>query len=97
MTDTKNLTEKYPHVSAQQLRIIDLYGSLFTNTGGSEPAALLNDMQRPSTDERPNYMASTNIVRFTLAVGVQSQVALIARLEIAGALDPSVIEAMGRE
>lgn len=80
-------TEKYEHVSAAQQRIVALYGHLFTNTGGNDPCDLLNDMQRPSTDERPNYMASTNIVRFILAVGVQSQVALLAHLEREGWLD----------
>ena len=87
MSDTTSTQGKYPHVIPDQLRICAEYGHLFHNTGGNDPADLLNDLQRPHTAERPNYMASTNVVRFTLAVGVQSQVYLIAKLERIGALD----------
>ncbi len=80
------MTTTYDHVTPDQLKIIEAYRDHLFNTGGNDPADLLNDMQRPSTPERANHMASTNIVRFTLAVGVQSQVALLRRLEREGIL-----------
>lgn len=60
--------------------IIAAYGHLLTNTGGNDPAELLDDLAK---DRR---MASTNVVRFTLAVAVQSQVDLLKRLHREGLL-----------
>lgn len=70
-------TEKYPHVHDWQWPLIEMYGDLLNNTGGNLSEDLLNDLQRPSTNERPNRLASTNIVRFTLAAEVQSQLVLL--------------------
>lgn len=83
-------TDKYPDVTDSQKDICARFGHLLTNTGGNDPVDLLQDMQRPGTDARPNRLASTNVVRFTLAVGVQSQVWLLQRLEREGLLTASI-------
>lgn len=75
-----------PHVREWQEAIVQKYGHLLSNTGGNDPLELLSDFQRPSTDERPNRLMSTNVVRFTLAVAVESQVGLLAKLEREGLL-----------
>ena len=62
------------------LKVIEEFGELFNNTGGNPPAELLEDLEN---DER---MFSTNIVRYLLAVAVQSQVTLILRLKAEGLL-----------
>lgn len=74
----------YQYVSDDALRIIAAYEDLFVNTGGNPAAELLEDLQRPSTDERPNNLLAVNEVRFMLAISVQSQVSLLLRLEREG-------------
>lgn len=75
MTDT-------PDVYPWQRDILSRYpADLWNNTGGNDPAELLQDLQRRGTDERPNRLMSVNVVRFTLAVAVAAQVSLIAELE----------------
>lgn len=86
MHPTSDNDGNFPHVYAWQLTLLEKYGHLLTNTGGNDPADLLNDLQRPGTDERPNRLMSSNIVRFTLAVGVASQVSLLSALEKGGLL-----------
>jgi hypothetical protein len=62
------------------------YADLLRNTGGNDPVELMTCM-RSRADGQPNRLASTNIVRFTLAVAVDSQVELLAMLEEKGFLD----------
>lgn len=66
-------------LSDNHVAILEAYGEHLANTGGNEPAELLLDMQ-PFKDGRPNHLMQTNIVRFVLAVGIESQVLLLARL-----------------
>lgn len=82
MTDV----EKYPHVRPWQFPVVEKYEGLLVNTGGNDALDLLNDMQRPGTDTRPNRLMSTNVVRFTLAVAVQSQVQLLHLMDEKGML-----------
>ncbi|MFG3710976.1 hypothetical protein [Micromonospora sp. NPDC047730] len=56
------------------------YRDLIVNTGGNEVEELINDL---NTDRR---MMRTNVVRFSLAVAVRSQVSLLAGLREAGLL-----------
>lgn len=84
MSDTETAT--YPHVREWQRPLVEQYGRLFNNTGGNDPLGLLNDLQNPGTDDRPNRLASVNVVRFTLAVAVQTQVNLLHRLVEEGLL-----------
>ena len=62
-------------LSDQQARLIDQFGDILVNTGGNDPRDLISDL---ATDKN---MMSTNIVRFILAAGVSSQVALLERME----------------
>ena len=78
------MSDNFPDVRPRQREIVERYGDLFTNTGGNDPLDLLQDLQRPGTDDRPNRLASSNVVRFTLAVAAQAQAALLARLEDLG-------------
>jgi hypothetical protein len=71
---------EYPHVRDWQRNIVAAYGDLLNNTGGNDPLDLLNDLQRPGTDERPNRLMSVNVVRFSLALGVSCQVSLLRTL-----------------
>lgn len=80
-TDPKPNSD-YPHVAAWQFGIIAKYGDLLVETGGNDPRDLLNDFQKPS----PNNLMAVNIVRFTLAMGVRTQVAVIQKLQDAGLL-----------
>lgn len=75
-------TDKYPHVDECTKRIVKKYETLLTNTGGNDPLDLLNDLYKPE----PNNLMAVNIVRFTLAVGIQSQVGLLHLLEKNGRL-----------
>ena len=61
-------------------KAIETYGHLLNNTGGNPPAELLEDLR---DDER---MFSTNIMRYLLAVAVQSQLTLLIRLRNEGLL-----------
>jgi hypothetical protein len=72
--------EKYPHVRPFEFEIIEKYGHHFNNLGGNEAADLLNDYNKPS----PNNLMRVNIVRFTLATMVHSQVLLLRSLESDG-------------
>lgn len=57
--------EPFTFVHPKDIALIEKYREHFHSTGGSDPADLLNDLY--GKDER---MASTNIVRFTLAVSI---------------------------
>lgn len=85
----------HEHVYPWQADLIERYGELLTNTGGNDPAELLQDLQRPGTDAKPNRLMSTNVVRFVLAVSVQSQLALLAGLQREGMLAHATVP--GRE
>ena len=74
--------EPYHFVHPKDIEILDQFEDHFANTGGNPPADLLNDLNGAAG----KYFASTNVVRFTLAVGVQGQLALIKRLTAAGLL-----------
>jgi len=83
------LQEKYPHVATQApwaFKVVDHYGSKLNNTGGNDPLDLLNDYLNPGTNDRPNRLMTTNIVRFTLASMVWSQVQLLQLLLADGTL-----------
>ena len=62
------------------VKAIDTYGKFLNNTGGNPPTELLENLR---DNER---MAATNIVRYVLAVAVQSQLTLILRLQAEGVL-----------
>lgn len=83
MDNDKN---EFPDVYPWQLEIIERYGDMLHNTGGNDPRDLLQRYQRPDTPGRPNRLASTNVVVFTLAVGVAGQIALLSNLERKGRL-----------
>ncbi len=68
---------KFPYVQEWQLKVIDEYEDLLRDTGGNDPRGLLNDFQKP----QPNNLMKVNIVRFTLAMGIHTQVALLRVLE----------------
>lgn len=82
MSTTDIAPSAYPHVAAWKLEICREYGRLLTNTGGNPPEELLEDLSDPANTR----FAATNVVRFTLAVAVEAQVSLIARLQEAGLL-----------
>lgn len=84
MTENTDTTEKYPHVTDLQRDIVARYGEHLNNTGGNDPLDLLNRLANPKS----RNLATTNIVVFTLAVSVQSQVGLLAHLEREGILTP---------
>ena len=73
--------EPLTFVHPKDIALIEKYREHFHNTGGNDPADLLNDLY--GKDE---HMMSTNIVRFTLAVSIQSQMGLLRRLEDQGLL-----------
>jgi hypothetical protein len=75
------LIEKYPYVMAWIFPIVKEYEELFNNTGGNDPLDLLNDFLNPGTDERPNRLMTVNVVRWTLAMAVYSQVILLRKLQ----------------
>ena len=58
----------------ETLAILNNYGSLFNNTGGNDPAELLEDFYHHEN------LFATNIVRYLLAMAVYAQVALIKTL-----------------
>ena len=66
-----------------QNHIIARFGSLLSNTGGNDPAELLDAL------ETETNMAYTNDFRFVLASAVSSQVGLLARMEKEGLLPVS--------
>lgn len=86
MTEDMTIDGPHPDVTPRQVELCERYGKLLTNTGGNDPLDLLQDLQWPGRDGRPNYIAATNVVRFTLAVAVQAQVNLLGRLEQQGML-----------
>ena len=67
---------EYPYVSARELSVIERFESVLVNTGGNDPRELINDLGDP----KHARMMSTNVVRFVLAVAVQSQVRCLRRL-----------------
>ena len=92
----EQLEEKYPHVAARGggwvFDIVKEFGPALNNTGGNEPLDLLNDFLNPGTDTRPNRMMVTNVVRFTLASMVFSQVSLLGQLRKEGHLSVGLLE-----
>lgn len=70
------VNDPYPHVKTDEREMVERFGHLLNNTGGNDPLDLLNDFNRPS----PNNLMAVNIVRFTLAMGVHTQVGLLRRL-----------------
>lgn len=76
--DRRRPRSDWPLVRDWQHDVLEQYGDLLNNTGGNDPRDLLEDFL---VDER---MASANVVRFTLAVAVGSQVQLLAALMEAG-------------
>lgn len=76
------LKDKYPHLTEMEIELVTRYGHLFNNTGGNEPIELLHDL----VDPKQRGIASTNMPRFVLAVGIQCQTFLMARLERDGLL-----------
>ena len=58
----------------ETLAILNNYGSLLNNTGGNDPAELLEDFYNHEN------MFATNIVRYLLAMAVLAQVTLIKTL-----------------
>lgn len=72
--------QEYPFVYSWQWVLIDRYGERLTNTGGNPPAELLNDLQNPGSDERPNRLLTTNVVRYLMAFGIAAQLSLLAEL-----------------
>lgn len=75
MAKTAEQEELFPHVSEEQLAIIDRFEEKLNNTGGNDPRDLLNDFNTPNS-----RLMTTNIVRFTLAMGVYAQVTLLMGL-----------------
>lgn len=74
------MSEKSWEPDERTVKIVEKYGHLLTNTGGNEPIDLLRQL---NTNDR---LMSVNVVVFVLAVGVQSQIGLLARLEKEGLL-----------
>lgn len=87
-TSTAEHRAQFPDVYEWQWALLGKYGDLLTNTGGNEPADLLQRMQTPGKEPNGNRLASTNIVVFTLAVGIASQLSLLRSLERAGLIQP---------
>lgn len=79
------MTERsdFPHVQEWQHDMIDKYGTVLNNTGGNDPRNLL---ERFATEPR---LASSNIVVFTLACSIRSQLQLLLVLEEKGILPSS--------
>ena len=73
-------SEKFPHVPEWCFPVVDRFGSLLNNTGGNDPLDLLNDFLRRGTEDRPNRLMTTNVVRWSLAMGVYCQVILLRDL-----------------
>lgn len=73
--------DPFPDVHEWQRELVARYGQLLTNTGGNDPLDLLQDLQRPGTDDQPNRLMTTNVVRFLLAASINAQLSLLARLE----------------
>ncbi len=71
-----------PDITPRQAELIARYGHLLNNTGGNDPADLLHDLKTSKN------LAATNIVVFTLAASVQSQLTLLGTLESQGLLTP---------
>lgn len=61
-------------------QLIARYGDLLVNTGGNDPAELLHRL------DTEKHLAATNVVVFTLATAVRSQLRLLANLRQAGLL-----------
>lgn len=61
-------------------QLIARYGTFLVNTGGNDPAGLLH---RLATEK---HLAATNIVVFTMATAVRSQLQLLAKLHDASLL-----------
>jgi hypothetical protein len=85
-TITVQPDDKHPAVSAWQRDLVSRYGEHLNNTGGNDPLDLLNDLATKKN------LASTNIIVFTLAVSVSSQVSLLRALDEAGLLTPQSAE-----
>lgn len=69
----------HPHVPAWKADLVAEFAEQLQNTGGNDP---LEDLANPANDR----FAVTNVVRFTLAVAVDSQVALLRALRNRGTL-----------
>jgi hypothetical protein len=62
---------------------LEHFREFIVNTGGNPVEELIRDL------DRDKNMMRTNVVRFVLAVAVQSQVALLRKLELDGKLIPA--------
>ena len=67
---------RYPHVPGWAFDVVDIYGDHLNSTGGNDPLSLVNDLNNPNN----RNFAKVNIVRFTLAAQVWSQLLLLSRL-----------------
>lgn len=68
--------EKLEAWKAENARFVELatkYGELLVNTGGNDPVELVADL------DLDKHMMTTNVVRFVLAVGVQSQLLVLGK------------------
>ncbi|TKR27162.1 hypothetical protein FA014_02045 [Cellulomonas hominis] len=81
-TTSTTASTNHPHVPAWKADLVAELGEQLQNTGGSDPLDLLEDLANPANDR----FAVTNVVRFTLAVAVDSQVALLRALRNRGVL-----------
>lgn len=70
------MSPQFEHITLEEHQIIQSYEHLFNNTGGNDPAELLNDLKGPGGGR----MMQTNIVRYLLAFAVMSQVTLLRSL-----------------
>lgn len=76
MTTTTTRAEKLAAWKADHPFYVELaekYGQLLVNTGGNDPLELVADL------DLDKNMMTTNVIRFVLAVGVQSQLLVLGK------------------
>ena len=67
---------KYNTVEDGEWEVLEEFGEMLANTGGNDPADLIHRLRTEK------HLMVTNVVVFTLATAVMSQVDLIQRLKL---------------